>query len=897
MKNEFKSIIGGLVFLVLLAVAVFSLLARHMAEQTEADVRRIAHVHLKGICELESDRFDAIVHLRFQQIDALLRELARHGAATDHGKALDVVRRFAEFQSTESCTLISASGEMETVYGEPIVRLGDEAFLNESLHAGRRVVTGAWTDAMQVSVYATPARLPMGSGHTSIGLLWCKPISAFKDMLYLNRKDGLVKYRIVRRDSSYLVEQNNVEAPSFFDHLRRHAVPDDGTTAEDAVAKFQQAISANEIFILNSRYVDADMNTNERYCVRAVPLKGSNWYLVSIMSYGAIDKAIEDMGQSRLFATLIAVLILSAGLLSVFFLYMYMTMRQMAALAGAKLATEQALKEAQAAVAKEEAATARAIIAQKEAETAKEYAEQANRTKSEFLSNMSHDIRTPMNAIVGLTTIARAHKDDGTRVEDCLKKITVSGKQLLGLINDVLDMSKIESGKMTLKLENLSLRETMETLCDIVRPQIESNGQNFDVYVSRILSEQVFCDGVRLNQVMLNFLSNAMKFTPSGGSIDVELWQEPSSRGEGWVRTHFAVKDTGMGMTEEYQKKLFTAFEREDSRRVHRTQGTGLGLTITKYIVDAMDGTIEVDSAPGKGTRFHVIVDFERVPSGSDELSLPPWSVLVVDDSKDMCSSAAEILMELGARPHTCTSGAAAVEMASRAHAAGEDFFAAIIDYKMPVMNGIETAVKMREATDGKVPEILVSAYDWNDIEEEAKAAGISGFVPKPLFKSTLHRALTRLAGGGGEDAEGRRAEESLPTLEGMRVLLAEDQPINAEIATTSLEEAGASVSHAEDGLVARKLFADSEPGFFDVILMDLRMPHMDGFGATAAIREMNRADARTVPIIALTADAFAEDAQRCIDAGMNAHLSKPLDAALLIKMLAGISEENHAKA
>ena len=361
------------------------------------------------------------------------------------------------------------------------------------------------------------------------------------------------------------------------------------------------------------------------------------------------------------------------------------------------------------------------------------------------------------------------------------------------------------------------------------------------------------------------------------------------------MRTHFAVKDTGMGMTEEYQKKLFTAFEREDSRRVHRTQGTGLGLTITKYIVDAMDGTIEVDSAPGKGTRFHVIIDFERVPSGSDELSLPPWSVLVVDDSKDMCSSAAEILMELGARPHTCTSGAAAVEMASRAHAAGEDFFAAIIDYKMPVMNGIETAVKMREATDGKVPEILVSAYDWNDIEEEAKAAGISGFVPKPLFKSTLHRALTRLA-GGGEDAEGRRADEALPTLKGMRVLLAEDQPINAEIATI-LEEAGASVAHAEDGLVARKLFADSEPGFFDVILMDLRMPHMDGFGATAAIREMNRADARTVPIIALTADAFAEDAQRCIDAGMNAHLAKPLDAALLIKMLAGISEENHSKA
>ena len=229
--------------------------------------------------------------------------------------------------------------------------------------------------------------------------------------------------------------------------------------------------------------------------------------------------------------------------------------------------------------------------------------------------------------------------------------------------------------------------------------------------------------------------------------------------------------------------------------------------------------------------------------------------------ARTLCNSAAEILTQLGAKPHTCTSDATAVEMASRAHAAGEDFFAAIIDYKMPSMNGIETAVKIREATDGKVPELLVSAYDWNDIEEEAKATGLAGFISKPLFKSTLHRALTRLA--GGEDSEGFLTEEALPSIEGMRVLLAEDQPINAEIATTILEEAGASVFHAEDGLAARKLFADSEPGFFDAILMDLRMPHMDGIGATTAIRDRNRKDSRTVPIIALTADAFAEDAQR----------------------------------
>ncbi len=402
---------------------------------------------------------------------------------------MEVARHFAEFQSAENCTLISSSGEMETIFGEPIVKIGDEAFLKESLHAGRRIVTGAWTDAMQLAVYASPMRLPMANGRTSIGLLWYKPIAAFKDMLYLNRKDGLVKYRIIRRNASYLIDENNVEAPSYFEHLRRHALPDTGETVEASIAKFQQAIASNEVFTLNGRCVDADQNTDDRYCVRAVTLKGSNWYLVSIMSYGAIDKALEDMDRSRLLSTILAVLVLSAGLFSVFFIYMYMTVRQLTALADAKQLTEQALQGAKAAVAKEEAATAKAVIAQKEAEAAREYAERASRTKSEFLSNMSHDIRTPMNAIVGLTTIARAHKDDGSRVEDCLKKITVSGKQPLGLINDVLDMSKIESGKMTLKLENLSLRETMETMCDIVRPQIESNGQNFDVYVSRIICE------------------------------------------------------------------------------------------------------------------------------------------------------------------------------------------------------------------------------------------------------------------------------------------------------------------------------------------------------------------------------------------------------------------------
>ncbi|MBQ4124982.1 MAG: hypothetical protein II595_03390, partial [Desulfovibrio sp.] len=403
-----------------------------MGAQTEKDVSEIAHVHLDDISELESDRFNTIVHLRFRQIDELLRELARHGAFSEHEKAVDVLRRFAEFQAVENCTLVSASGELETVFGEPVKRLGDEAFLYENLHAGRRIVTDAWTESMHVSVYASPVRLPMASGRTSVGMLWCKSIALFKDMLYINREGGRVKYRLIRRDSSYVIDAGVPGDRNYFEHLRKHEAPD-GSSPENLVAMFRQAVSSNEVFTLNSRHIDPELGIGESHCMRAVPLKESNWYLVSVAPYNVFDDVIEDMSLSRFRATIVAVVCMGAGVFAVFLIYMFMTMRQIADLEGAKLATEHALQDSQAAVAKEEAANAKALVAQKEAEAAKDRAEQASRAKSEFLSSMSHDIRTPMNAIVGLTSIARAHMDDSARVDDCLKKITASSRQLLGL--------------------------------------------------------------------------------------------------------------------------------------------------------------------------------------------------------------------------------------------------------------------------------------------------------------------------------------------------------------------------------------------------------------------------------------------------------------------------------
>ncbi len=516
---------------------------------------------------------------------------------------------------------------------------------------------------------------------------------------------------------------------------------------------------------------------------------------------------------------------------------------------------------------------------------ANEKAEAASIAKSNFLSNMSHDIRTPMNAIIGMTEIAIKHIDDRSRVLDCLRKITNSGQHLLGLINDVLDMAKIESGKMTLHEEDVSLREAMDTICGITRVQITEKAQHFDVSISNILCDKVSCDSLRLNQVLLNLLSNAIKYTPEEGFIHVRLWQEPSPKGDDYVLTHFSVSDTGMGMSPEYLETIFDAFTREDAKRVQQTQGTGLGMAITKSIVDAMGGTIDVESELNKGSTFLVTLDLCRGEETDAELQLPPWNILVVDDNEELCLTAAESLEALGTRPQWCTSGEAALEKVIDAHRRGEDFFAILVDYRMPGMSGIETVKKIREILGAETPIEMISAYDRSEIEEDAKAAGISGFIAKPLFASTLYHELCQFAPVSAELSAAQPEDEDV--LKGMHILLAEDNDINAEIALMILEEYGAEADRAEDGTQAVALFEQSAPGFYSVILMDLRMPNMNGLEATAAIRAMQREDAASIPIIAMTADAFAEDAQKCLDAGMNAHLAKPIDVEQLKRTLA----------
>ena len=516
-------------------------------------------------------------------------------------------------------------------------------------------------------------------------------------------------------------------------------------------------------------------------------------------------------------------------------------------------------------------------------EEARQEALFANKAKSEFLSNMSHDIRTPMNAIVGMTAIAIANQDNPQQIQNCLRKIALSSKHLLGLINDVLDMSRIESGKMTLNMDQVSLREVMDSIVNIVQPQRKTKNQKFDVLIHDIHTENVYCDSVRLNQILLNLLSNAIKFTPENGNIHVALEEEEGSpRGEEYVRIHLRVKDNGIGMTPEFQEKIFESFTREDSARVRKTEGTGLGMAITKYIVDTMGGTIEVESELGKGSEFHITLDMEKAEIQESDMILPKWNMLVVDDDKQLCETTVSALSSIGIDAEWVLDGESAVERVKENHEKHQDYHIILLDWKLPGIDGIETARQIRRCMGDQVPILLISAYEWSEIEERAREAGVTGFIAKPLFKSTLYHGLKPFADSLEETREDQKEEISFS---GMKILLAEDNDLNWEIAEELLSEMGMELERAENGQICIDMFQNSPVGYYQAVLMDIRMPIMTGYEAAWGIRKLDRPDA-DIPIIAMTADAFSEDIKRCLDCGMNAHVAKPIDVQEICRLL-----------
>lgn len=512
--------------------------------------------------------------------------------------------------------------------------------------------------------------------------------------------------------------------------------------------------------------------------------------------------------------------------------------------------------------------------------------EAASTAKNEFLSAMSHDLRTPINGIVGMTTIAAAHLGDKKRIQDCLGKINESTAHLLSLINEVLDMSQIESGKIELTREPFNIAELLQNVLNVNYPGIQQKNQTVKVHIHLMEHEKVVGDPVRLTRIVTNLISNAIKYTPSGGRITLEL-QEKEPLIQGYGCYELMVQDNGIGMSPQFLERMFDPFERDEDVRLSRIQGTGLGLSIVKSMVELMMGSIQVESEKNEGTTFRVIVNLRLDEWEAEETKhLAGLPVLVVDDDVDACKTVTEILHKIGMEGEWTDNGVQAVAMVQQRHQADADYLAVLLDWKMPGMDGVETARQIRAKVGPQVPIIILTAYDWGEIETEAKEAGVDAFLTKPIYKAKLLQKMTELTDGNLETYEASYIFSSKDISPGKRVLLAEDNELNREIAVEILHMMGVKVDWEENGAAVVERFAASAPGTYDMILMDIQMPKMNGYEATRTIRSMERGDGATIPIVAMTADAFKKDEQAAYEAGMNGHLAKPISVERLSQML-----------
>ncbi len=842
----------SVIIIVVVCVLIFSFFVLFMNYKSSEAMNDIGSVYMSQMSERISLHFDTTIESKLTGLDYLMDRASKF---SDYESITDILKNGAEASELNSLAFYSKDGQIEMVYGDDLTIEDPEPFLDSLKSGSPKIALGKSAGETSVVLVGVPAAYTMKSGETSLALVGTFLVSSLGDHLVLDGDYTSVYSHIIRRDGNFVISSAGESNSNYLDLVRNYFTGLNDKTGEEYYTELSSAMNEGESYsAIFYRSINGKKELRHLYCT---PLPYSEWYLVTIMPYGYINETVNQLSDQYVFMAIACCILVLITFAVIFIRYIKISNHQIA-----------------------------------EVDKARREAIRATEAKSEFLSNMSHDIRTPMNAIVGMTAIATSHIDDKQQVMNCLKKITLSSRHLLGLINDVLDMSKIESGKMTLSVEMISLRDIMDNIVSIVQPQIKEKNQDFDIFIHNIITENIYGDSVRLNQVLINLLSNAIKFTPEGGKVDVTMRQEESPKGNDYVRIHLYVRDTGIGISSEFKDKIFESFTREDGHRIAKTEGTGLGMAITKHIIDAMGGTIEVDSVKGKGTEFHVTVDMEKADVPEMDMILPEWNMLVVDDDEQLCRSAAASLEEIGMKAEWTLSGESAVTMVSEHHENHTDYHIILLDWNLPGMDGIETAREIRRRVGDDVPILLISAYDWSDIESEAREAGIVGFISKPLFKSTLFHGLKPFA---EESKQESTVEKTTVDLSGKRILVAEDNDINWEVAEMLLMSIGVEPEHAENGKICADMFGSSELGYYDAILMDLRMPVMSGYEATAAIRKMERPDA-DIPIIAMTADAFSEDIQKCISSGMDSHVAKPIDAQAVARVLEKYITERNSR-
>lgn len=835
-KKQKRIVLISCAVLIVVSVIMFIVVSLDMEKKNNGAISEIGEVYTDAMAKQLKQKFDAVLSMQVSQLKGIVDRTPPE--SVEYGEDMfSELKESTRVRNFDYLGLYTSEGDCEIIYGEDVDYQDSDTFYNVLEDPERRVFSGVDSKGERKLCILIDAEYPMKDGRTSSFMVAAMPMSYLESAMGLNDSNTEMTSFIIRRNGTYVVRYMN---NSFFEHIMETI--SDNESAMEYVNELKKAIDTDDDY---SKIIYSEKEYKYMLCTH---LPESEWYLVSIMPFGKLDSIVNDLNKQRQTTIMTMAIVIIMGIAVIFIMYWRMSQKQM-----------------------------------QELEEAEHEAVKANKAKSEFLSSMSHDIRTPMNGIVGMTSIAMANIDDMQKVKECLGKITLSSRHLLGLINDVLDMSKIESGKLSLNINQISLRETMESIVNIIQPQIKERKQHFDIYIQKIQTENVCCDNIRLNQVLINLLSNAIKFTPEGGRISVFLHQEDSPLGDRYVRCHFRVKDNGIGMTKEFQERIFDTFTREKKSQVDRAEGSGLGMAITKAIVDTMKGTIELNSEPDKGSEFHIVLDMEKALTKEEDMMLPPWKMLVVDNNEELCLSAVSSLKEIGVQAEFSTNGRKAVEMVRERHEQGEDYEVVLLDWKMPDMDGLQTAKEIRKQIKKDIPILIISAYDWSDIESEAKAAGIHGFISKPLFKTNLYLGLSRYM--LNMDGEESKSEEELHDFTGMRILLSEDNDLNWEIAESILSEIGFELERAENGQICVDKFTQSEAGYYDLILMDIRMPVMNGYEAAKAIRALERPDAG-LPIIAMTADAFSDDIQHCLECGMNEHVAKPIDVNRLIQIL-----------
>lgn len=835
------SIIGSSAF----ATAVFKINKAHIDELAEHDINIIDSTVSTRLDLLESIGED--IRLWMERDSTPINELLHAGASF--------------VKSADRLTLVSSDGTVFSSNNLLESRPDIAALCGE--HSGRFVcrfdntfdsIPDQRREYLLYGVHIEPLEY---QGHTYEYICSFVKPAALEDELKLDSYGGRGFSSVIDRDGNYVLNINRSHSflarDNFFDDFEN---VDDYSPISALEGAESETLTRVRARINSDKYLE--------YNIAITPMKDGDWYLVSVVPSEVFDE--QSRGLMRVAGIMLG--IVSLAILAVF----YYMIRQR--LQSAELEAKEKTDELNHQLSREHEALEEALV----------LAQSANRAKTTFLNNMSHDIRTPMNAIIGYTGLAASHIDSKEQVQDYLAKIGQSSEHLLSLINDVLDMSRIESGKMSLDEKGEDLAAILHTLRNIVQADISHKELDFFMDCD-VTDEFVVCDKLRLNQVLLNILSNSIKYTQAGGTVSVKLRQNGVTE-TGYGKYEFRIKDNGMGMSEEFLKTIFEPFTRVKSSTVSGIQGTGLGMAITKNIIDMMGGTINIKSREGEGTETTILFDF-KLAEGSREpvriTELEGLKSLVVDDDTSACTNIAKMLREIGMRSEWCASGKEAVIRTQESLQIGEQFRVYIIDWMMPDMNGIETTRRIRQIVGDEAPIIILTAYDWADIEDEAKEAGVTAFVSKPLFPSDLHSALSKCCNAA--DARGPAAEAA-HDFTGKRVLLVEDNMMNREIAISILTEHGLEITTAEDGTEAVEKMNAAQPGQYDLILMDIQMPIMDGYEATRLIRALPDPVISNIPIIAMTANAFEEDRLEAFNAGMNEHLTKPIDVNKLTEML-----------